>query len=330
MKATKLPSGNYRVQFTVDGKRRSLTFDHKPTQREIALEVQEQTMCIESASEKNSSFKALADEYIEAKRNVLSPSTIRGYKGCLARLSEAFTDLLINSIDNLTIQREVNRLSALYSPKTTKNTYSLIASVMEMFRPDYQLKVQLPQAVKFEGYCPTEEDIKKILEAAKPTRYYVPYCLGILGMRRGEIAALTMDDLDGNILTISKAVYTGENNEHGIKAPKTTESARKLYLPDELVERINEQGYIYDGAESRLWASLDQFQELLGIPHFRFHDLRVYFATYAHLKGIPDKVIQDTAGWKSDWTMKKIYRRSQQDTNEKYQEAFLKSVLHTD
>ena len=39
MKVQKLPSGSYRVQKTINGKRKSFTFDHKPTQKEIEEEV---------------------------------------------------------------------------------------------------------------------------------------------------------------------------------------------------------------------------------------------------------------------------------------------------
>lgn len=327
MTIDKLPSGSYRVRFYYNGKQKSIILDHEPTKREAKHLVDDYMAEQETMSEHSDTFKKLAEEYIESKSNVLSPNTKRGYKLCLSRLSQPFLDTSINDIDQLAIQREISQLSALYAPKTVRNTHGLISSVMAMYRPKMILKTKLPQKEKKEFYCPTDDDIKRILEMAKPTRYYVALCLGVMGMRRGEICALTIDDLNENTLTIDKATYTDENQLHGIKnQTKTTDSTRKLYISDELAERIRTDGCIYDGAESRLWAALQQFQEILGIPQFRFHDLRVYFATYAHLNGIPDKVIQDTAGWKSDYTMKKVYRKTQEAENQKYQKDFLSKM----
>lgn len=327
MTIDKLPSGSYRIRFSINGKRKAITIDHEPTKREAKHIVDDYLADQESKSEYADTFKNLANEYISAKNNVLSPNTKHGYKSCLDRLSQTFVDTQINDIDQLAIQREINRLAAKYSPKTVANTHGFISGIFRMYRPKMILNTTLPQKEKKDFYCPTDDDIKRILEMAKPTRYYVALCLGVMGMRRGEICALTINDLDGNTLTINKGTYTDENQHHGIKEqPKTTDSTRKIYISDELVERIKKDGCIYDGAESRLWAALQQFQEILSIPHFRFHDLRVYFATYAHLHNIPDKVIQDTAGWKSDYTMKKIYRKTQETENQKYQKDFLSQM----
>lgn len=313
---------NWRIRFYLNGKQKSISCDHEPTKKEAKALVQELMNEAQTQSESADTFENLAKEYIESKRAVLSPNTVRGYMSDLKRISENFKKLKINDIDQLSVQREVSQIAASYSPKTTKNANGLISAVLKMYRPKLSLTVKLPQAEKKDFYCPTDEEVKKILEMAKPTRYYVAFCLGVMGMRRGEIAAATLGDLNGNILTVKSATYTDDKNNHGIKTTKTTDSTRNIFLPDELVKRINEQGYIYDGAESRLWASLSDMQAILGIKHFRFHDLRAYFATYAHLMGIPDRVIQDTAGWKTDYTMKKIYRRTQEQTNQEKQKEY--------
>jgi integrase len=54
--------------------------------------------------------------------------------------------------------------------------------------------------------------------------------------------------------------------------------------------------------------ALHRYQEQLGIPAFRFHDLRHFFASYSHLQGMPEAAILSTGGWKSDHVMKSIYR----------------------
>ena len=47
------------------------------------------------------------------------------------------------------------------------------------------------------------------------------------------------------------------------------------------------------------------------MPHIRFHDLRHFFASYLHLKGVPDAYIEKYGGWKpGSNVMKKVYRNT--------------------
>lgn len=324
MKVYKLPSGNYRIQFYIDKKRRSITLDHKVSEREADRIVAD--IIRNHNSVKNESFKTLALEYIDAKENVLSPNTRRGYTICLKRLSSRFLNSNIAKIDQILIQREINELSSKYSPKTVKNTYGFISAVFDMFRPNTTFKITFPQKNPYNAYCPTNDDIRLILKNCKDN-YIVPFSLGILGMRRGEIAAAELSDLsDDGILSISKSTYRDENNNHGIKTTKTDTSTRSIYIPEELADRIRKQGYICNVSEGRLWAYLKALQVKLDIPHFRFHDLRVYYASYAHAMGIPDKYIQEAGGWKTDYTMKQVYRKAMADEYKKSQLEYHESI----
>lgn len=78
MKIEKLPSGSYRVRKMYKGKMYAVTFEYKPTQKE-ALEAMAKRLSIVQGKNEGLTFEAAAREYIESKRNVLSPSTIRGY-----------------------------------------------------------------------------------------------------------------------------------------------------------------------------------------------------------------------------------------------------------
>ena len=50
------------------------------------------------------------------------------------------------------------------------------------------------------------------------------------------------------------------------------------------------------------------------MPHFRFHDLRHFFASYCHnVLKLSDAQIQKLGGWKTDHVMKKIYITSMED-----------------
>ena len=53
------------------------------------------------------------------------------------------------------------------------------------------------------------KDIKVLLDAVKGTEYSIAFQLGVLGLRRSEVCALTLADLNDNILTINKAKVKG-------------------------------------------------------------------------------------------------------------------------
>lgn len=62
-------------------------------------------------------------------------------------------------------------------------------------RPEFKIYTKLPQKVKSEPYTPNQDDVRKILEAAKGTMFEIPISLACYGMRRSEICALTLDEL---------------------------------------------------------------------------------------------------------------------------------------
>ena len=306
MKIEKLPSGSYRVRKQINGKKISLTFDYKPTQAEVLRKLSE----LADTHSVHDSFRTCALSYIKSKENIISPKTAKTYYSTLnSSLSDQFKEKRISDINQQDIQLEVNQYAAEHSPKSVRNLHGFISGVLRQFRPDMKIYTTLPQMVPNEPYTPSEDDIKRILDASKDDHpNHICFQLGIMSLRRSEIMALTLDDIDGNILTINKALVQNSNNEWIIKATKTTASTRKVYLPDCLVDEIRQQGYVYNRHPNKMNLALAQYQKQLGIPHFRFHDLRHFFASYAHAHGISDADILATGGWKSDYTMKRVYR----------------------
>lgn len=305
MKVEKTPYGKYRVRKMIQGQTIIITFDHKPSQTEVVRAMNERLKSIP----KKGCFLNCAESYIKSKSNVISPSTIKGYTSILRALPEDFTMMEITQITQIDLQSVVNDYAADHSPKTTRNLHGFISAVLGQFRPDMVIRTTLPQKRPYEGYTPSEDDIKRILDETKDDPYYhIPFQLGIMGLRRSEVCALTLDDICGNTLTINKALVKDVNNNWVIKSTKTTAGTREIYIPDSLVQEIEQYGKIFEGNPTTLLYGLNKFQDKLGIPHFRFHDLRHFFASYAHSKGISDADIMASGGWKSDYTMKSIYR----------------------
>lgn len=329
MKIEKLKSGSYRIRKMYKGVAYSVVTDYKPTQRE-AIKLMDQEMDKTQNKKIRMSFEEASSRYIESRSNVISPSTIRGYQSIVRNLSDKFKRLIITDITNLDVQTEINTYSATHSPKTTSNACGYITAVLGMYCPNLILKIKLPQKIKKDPYIPTDNDIKKILDAAYGTQYYIPLILATFGLRRSEICALTIDDLDGNILTINKAKISDDHGEWHIKTTKTPESTRKLYIPDSIADQIRDQGYIYNGHPNSIICFLSRTEKALGMKHFSLHKFRHYYASTASSLGVPDAYIMQAGGWKTDHVLKSVYRHAQEGRTEEMQQCtarYLQNVI---
>lgn len=324
MKLEKLPSGSYRAQKMYKGKRYRITFDHKPSEKELTIAFAEKME--ETQTGASGSFEKVANEYIDNRRGVISPASVRTYQVKIRQLSDTFKNLKIYDITSEDVQREVSRLSETREPKTVKTTYGFIASVLAVNRPNLKLRVKLPQSIQKCTYEPSSEDIKRILDYAKDTEYSIAFQLGVLSLRRGEICALTMDDLTGNELRIHRSmVYDGTWITK--ETPKTDASNRTITLPDSLADEIRSREYIYNNHPNALNKAIHRYQDKLGIPPFKFHALRSYFASYAHSLGIPDSDIQSIGGWATDSVMKSVYRKSMEESKKLSMSLYNKEVF---
>lgn len=306
----KYAGGKWRIRETKDGKDYSTYLDHKPTKAEARaiLDEMQNTMAL-LGPDGFRTFSKAYEGYIEAKRSVLSPSTLKGYRTAFRGLPEWFTEMQLSKINRTHVQKLVNDYSVDHSPKTVKNQYSLVCSVMR-FYDCKECPVTLPQAQKEDIYIPTKEDVAKLLKVVSGTKYEVPIRLGIYGLRRSEIMALTIDDLsDDNVLTIDKAMIEGETGVF-VKTTKTTGSTRKVLIDDKLADLIRQQGYIYDGSASRLTMAVTAYEDAAGLPHFSLHKLRHFFASYMHELGYSEAQVMEAGGWTSDRVMKRIYRHA--------------------
>ena len=309
MKIEKLPSGSYRIRKMYKGENYSLVFDHKPTQKEALQAIAAELDKVKTKYDRLT-FKGAAGEYVEMKRNVLSPRTIKDYVEMPKRLPEWFQNLPLSDITQVDINRVVNELSKSRAPKTVRNYHGLISTILGTFRPDMKICTKLPQKIKNEPYIPSPREVRAVLEAVKDTEYEVAIWLGCYGMRRSEICALTVDDIEGDVVHINKAIVLNDNNEWVIKINKTTESTRDIIIPMELADKIREQGYVYRMCPGGISKHLTDVEKKLGLPKFSLHKLRHYFASELSALGVPEADILKLGGWETDYVMKGVYRHS--------------------
>jgi len=307
MNIEKLPSGSYRIRHTDNGITYRMTVKYKPTRTEAMALITEQIK--QKPVSAIITFEDACNAYIDAKYNVLSPTTRKEYLGTIGRLPESFKQTRLSQITSLTVQKVVNDLSVTRSPKTVQNYTAFITAVLRSQEVAFR-QPKLPQKEKKPIYIPTEDDIKAILAEISGSEYEIPFILSCFGLRRSEVCALTVDDLHGCELTINKAKVKDENKQWVIKTTKTTESTRTIIIPQDIADRIREQGYVFNGSPHSYQKMIPRVLKKLGLPSFSLHKMRHFFASYLHSKGYSDKQIQEMGGWKTDNVMKTVYQHA--------------------
>ncbi len=312
MKIDKLPSGSYRIRKMIDGKNYSITFDHKPTQKEIDKAVAEKYNTVRANLPKIGSIWDYAVKYTsECESRNLSPSTLRGYDSIIRNTPAWFLSLPVKNITESLCQRLIDEYAQEHSPKSVRLMWSFYHSILAKYA-DYDPKsIKLPPMDKKVVYEPTTENIERIIEYSKGTEYHVALQLAVLGLRRGEICALTLSDLDRkNVLTINKDLVIDKDNNIIIKdTPKTATSNRRILLPASLAKEIRKQGYFYKAYPNSINKYLQRAQDALGIPRFKLHLLRAFSCAYLHQQGFTDSQILAWGGWEeSSDVMKRVYR----------------------
>lgn len=328
--AKKLPSGQWRTlvyDYTdSNGKRHyeSFTAETKKESEYMAAEFALKRKGKGSTS--NILLSEAMDKYINAKNNILSPSTIKEYIRMRMTYFNDIGNLRLKYIASEDIQKWVNQFSLSHSPKTVRNAHGFLTAVFDMYAPEINIKTTLPQKIKPTLYVPSDSDIKDLLqyfhEHDKDMETAV-YLAAFGTLRRSEICALTAQDISDNILYISKAMVQDSRKKWIIKTTKTTSSTRYVEMPEFVITLLPKSGNIININPAQITNRFTRAFIKLGITQFRFHDLRHYAASIMHAIGVPDQYIMQRGGWSSDRTLKEIYRGTINDYQKKYTNQIL-------
>ena len=252
------------------------------------------------------------DRYIASKTNVLSPSTILDYKHHRQR---DFPDLMLKNLSDITpelVQDRINEYAACHSPKSCRNVHELLSAVLRAYAPDIRLTTTLPQPIPHTIHVPTDAEISALVAAVEDTPIDSAILLAAFGsLRRSEVCAITEQDIDRDActVTVGKAMVQSPNGEWVIKVPKSVAGYRTVSLPAEIMPRIKPLTI----NPTQIYKRFKKALVLAGLPDMRFHDLRHYQASILHALGVPDAYIMQRGGWKTDSTLKRVYRHAMVD-----------------
>lgn len=313
-----LKSGNIRVQ-TYDytdaaGKKHYKSFT-APTRSEAEAMVTRWKQSRSTAAHGLTVSEAVG-KYIDLKRPVLSPSTVRGYisyhRNHLGPETQIGKTQLLR-VNQVVIQSYISDLAAHTSPKTCANVVGLLTATLSMYVPDLRYRTTLPAKVKPVTNTPTDEDLAKIISSADEDMRIAIY-LGAFGpLRRGEICALTDKDVDQErgTVTVSKSMVQTETGKWVIKeTPKTYSSFRTITLPPFVMEALKgRKGMIFPHTPRYITDRFRRITMEAGIEtHLRFHDTRSYAASIMLAINVPDLYGMKRGGWATPYVMKKHYQ----------------------
>lgn len=272
----------------------------------------------------------------------IRPTTQKGYEEWIyVHAIPALGHIKLNKLTQADCQKFLNEMKANgrkihrdtkgpgMSEKSVRSCYHMIRMALERAVKDGLIKknpilgVKLPPPEHKEMKLLSMEEIQRFLIQAKEEGMYELFLLELTtGLRRGELLALTWDDLNFETgeLCINKQ-FTPAGGKIILCEPKTKAAFRNIILPPPMVEVLREYKrsiFSHLMFPSRIKPDqpidpgyirkrLQQILEHAECKKVRFHDLRHTFATMSLEHGMDIKTLSAIIGHVSSRTTLNIY-----------------------
>lgn len=312
----KMSGGGWRIQLRLNGVSIPVT---APTRKEciraaelIKAEYKNGKRAVRERTGKT--LDQAIGEYINARRNVLSPATARGYQTIRRTRFKALMDRDIASITEDEWQRAINNEAKLCSAKTIENAWGLVTPTLRVNKLPVP-EVTLPQVISAERPWLEPEQTFVFIDAVKGKSFAIPALLALHGLRRSEIYGLTWDniDLNKNLIRISGAVVMDENNNpvHKLENKNRT-SARTIpiMIPElrtALAAVEDKTGNLVKTHIHTLYKQVNRTCRAAGLPEVGVHGLRHSFASVCYHVKLTERETMELGGWNDYQTVHKIY-----------------------
>ena len=199
----------------------------------------------------NLTFEALVDKYLAYQQKNVKLSTYRRNSVFCNTLKTVLSpDILVDKLSARYIRQQLDRTG---KTNGTKNEFlkRLKALLRWGYKNDYISNIAYldkltpyPEASarkKVEDKYLEKSEITSLIQSMEKshcilwvnlTRFLI-----LSGLRIGEAAALTLKDVDGDVIHVNK---TYDPNNHIVTSPKTSESVRDVFIQEELAAVIRE------------------------------------------------------------------------------------------
>lgn len=321
-KAQKLPSGTWRCQVMVGGKRVSVVAKTPGEAQAKAVALKngliEENATLKAARKGELTLAAAIDRYIEIRKNVLSPSTISGYREIQRNRFRGLMREKVLNIEPADLQSAVNTEAATVSAKTIKNALGLMVAVISEYKDISIKRVRLPQRKRVEHAFLDEQGMMDLFEAIQGSPVEIPILLAVwLGMRRSEIMGLCWDSIDfeRSKILVRRTYVRGADGKYILRDEMKTEASRRtLDCPGYILQKLeayapeHREGRVFLMHPNTIYDTMRDICRRKNIPFVGVHGLRHTNASVMLSLGIVDKVAMARGGWSTDVTMKQVYQ----------------------
>lgn len=283
-------------------------------------------------SARRRTFTDVSDEWMAANP-AKRPSTRARDRSALGHhVLPALGDKRLGSIVPADVQDLVASMGRTLSPSTVVRNYNVIAAIFRYAADrDYIAKspcrvVQLPRVPRTSVHIFTPGELAKLADAVGPEQAPMIWLGALLGLRWGEVAALSVADVDllGRRLHVRHTVTRDEHGATVLGEPKSDAGTRTLTIPGLLAEVLaahlaaagltaadsnsllfpDTRGRLLNASNwrSRVWyraAAAAGVGSVDAKGHYRgatFHDLRRTSATGLVASGVDVKTAQSRLG----------------------------------
>ncbi len=314
----KLDSGTWFIQLRLNGVSVPVSASSEKECRRAAELIKAEHRAGKRTVQKPDNDTTLAqaiDKYIKSRKNRLKDRSVEQYEYIRDHRFQAIMQLPLSKITNSKLDKALeeelqkpSRKGGDISPKTVKDAYMLIASVLHKYAPGINTDVDLPEIQRtFPELIPPDD----IFKAVKGTDIELPCLLAMwLSLSMSEIRGLTKSkSIRKNKLYIVETVVDVKGQPVRKTGGKEETRPRVFDIPPYLKKLLNSvDGDIIEPRSGH--AVYMRFQKVLeqaGLPKMKFHALRHINASIMADIGIPSVIAQERGGWKTDNTMKMVY-----------------------
>ena len=304
--------GLWIQQVTINGKRKVFSAKSK---KDLLIKISQ----YQKVDHSKTPLRKVADEWLNDIEKRVTFNTMKGYSSAYKKIVAFWDD---TPMEEITPQQVTSWLGSFdYAQKTIKNILLVFRLIYNYAYVNYgvqnnpALHLRSPKGKgKREREFPSESDIDIVNENVDKPFGLMMYTALYTGLRRGELCALTWEDIDFDkkLIRVNKSTYWTDDHVPHTKAPKTASGEREVPLMDSLADLLKPlQGKKTD----KVFGNLHSYQIDKGIRKYMeetgcqvtLHGLRHGFASILYKNNVDIKTAAYVLGHAQTSTTLEIY-----------------------
>lgn len=326
-----LPSGNWRAQVSLKGRRLSHTAKNQQAAREWIRSMQGQIEQGLTYDDEHTTVGKFLEGWLASKKNELRIRSAELYTWIVKdNILPALGTIRLKDLSAGKVQGFYDQLSASGKSPQTINSIRIIfhmglehAKNIGLVGRNPSEFCRVPKGNKQKMSIWTEEQVNQFLGYIRGHKNENLYYLALgTGMRRGELLGLKWQDVDwaNQRVIVRQQLLNPVGGGFIFQAPKSANGVRSVQLGLGLVERLKAQLAqvdLYRRMSTEKWQEFDivfpartglpqyangitiEFSALVkrsGLPRIRFHDCRHTAASILLSHGIPPMIVAEMLG----------------------------------